>query len=115
MEGHILRIAIKNSRITQEEFASKMGFSRGYLVRLMERAVLPEDIKERACKILKIDMATTFSVQKNTQIGESKLHQIPQPETREEMISLMRETISALKGENDIQKRYIKLLEDRMK
>jgi hypothetical protein len=81
----------------------------------MERAELPEDIKERACKILKIDMATTFSVQKNTEQGESKPRSITPPQTRGDMFSLMREVIEALKGENDVQKRYIRLLEDRLK
>lgn len=53
-EGDILRIEIKRSKFTQEDFAARMGFSRNYLLRLMERAVLPDDIKEKASQILKV-------------------------------------------------------------
>ena len=52
-EGELLRIEIKKARMRQEDFAQKMGFSRNYLVRLLERPRLPEDIKAKAAKILK--------------------------------------------------------------
>lgn len=63
-EGDILRLEIKKSKIKQEDFASEMGFSRNYLLRLMERATLPDDIKDRACVILRKDIFS--SVQKQT-------------------------------------------------
>jgi phage repressor protein C with HTH and peptisase S24 domain len=65
-EGDLLRIEVKKSKQTQEDFASEMGFSRNYLLRLMERAILPDEIKEKASKILKIDIARLQSVQMQT-------------------------------------------------
>ncbi len=51
-EGELLRIEIKKSKLRQEDFAQKMGFSRNYLLRLLERGQLPPDIKAKATKIL---------------------------------------------------------------
>jgi len=65
-EGDILRLEIKRSKFTQEDFAIQMGFSRNYLLRLMERAVLPDDIKEKAGSILKVDFGKLISVQMHT-------------------------------------------------
>lgn len=65
-EGDILRLEIKKSGMRQEDFASEMGFSRNYLLRLMERAVLPDDIKGKAAKILKIKPNLLYSVQMQT-------------------------------------------------
>lgn len=66
-EGDILRLEIKKSGLRQEDFASQMGFSRNYLLRLMERAVLPEEIKLKASKILKIKPSILYSVQMQTE------------------------------------------------
>jgi len=52
-EGELLRIEIKKAQLRQEDFAQKMGFSRNYLLRLLEREQLPPDIKARASKILR--------------------------------------------------------------
>lgn len=65
-EGDLLRIEVKKSKQTQEDFASEMGFSRNYLLRLMERAILPDEIKQKASKILKIDITRLQSVQMQT-------------------------------------------------
>lgn len=52
-EGELLRIEIKKAQLRQEDFAQKMGFSRNYLLRLLEREQLPAEIKTKAAKILK--------------------------------------------------------------
>jgi DNA-binding XRE family transcriptional regulator len=51
-EGELLRIEIKKAKMRQEDFAQKMGFSRNYLLRLLEREQLPPDIKVKAAKLL---------------------------------------------------------------
>lgn len=47
-EGELLRRLIRNSDITQQEFADKLGVSRVYLVQLFNKEILPEKIKDDA-------------------------------------------------------------------
>lgn len=66
-EGDTLRLAIKKAKIKQEEFAEKMGFSRNYLLRLMEGSKdLSAEIKLRAAAILGTSVNELFGVQKQT-------------------------------------------------
>lgn len=72
-EGDILRIEIRKSGKRQEDFANEMGFSRNYLLRLMERAKLPDDIKTKAAKLLKRSVQDMFSVHNANNVSEPEI------------------------------------------
>ena len=54
-DGQILKRLIRESGMTQEEFARNIGASRGSVVQLTQKAVISEDWKERICTYLKVD------------------------------------------------------------
>lgn len=111
-EGGRIRAYLKRNKINQTELANKMGLTRQGLIFHLGKEKVDYEFKMK----LKEAGADVFGMgDNNYPTGESKPHSISPPETRGDMFSLMREVIEALKGENDVQKRYIRLLEDRLK
>jgi hypothetical protein len=110
-EGLLLREYIEAERGRLSEVSDMLNLPRTSIYRLYGESVLPDSIKLKlSSKGIKIDFEkVSHSVEKKQQgAGQSLL-------TNFDMMDLMRETITALKGENDAQKRYIKLLEERLK
>lgn len=100
----------EKARLTQGEMAAILDLSLR-MYQYYERGDF-DGSKRRIEKYMKL--LAQRDEQQNAKEGESQPH-IGAPKTHSDMMLLMRETITALKGENDIQKRYIKLLEDRIK
>lgn len=110
-DGDKIRAYLKKNKINQTELAKKMGLTRQGLIFHLGKERVDYEFKEK----LRDAGADVFGMgDKDSQTGESK-PQNARPETHADMFQLMRETIDSVKGENDILKRYIKLLEDRGK
>ncbi len=108
-EGDTLRLAIKKAKIKQEEFAEKMGFSRNYLLRLMEGSKdLSDEIKLRAAAILGTSVNELFGVQKQTSAEPAVAYlKTERQATSEELMKLIN-TQEDLIG---VQKRIIDALD----
>ncbi len=54
MDGLVLKRLIKQSGMTQEEFALKLGASRSTVILLTQKGVISQDWKDKICQALNV-------------------------------------------------------------
>lgn len=102
-EGELLRRLIRDSEMTQQEFADKLAVSRVYLVQLFNKDVLPVRIKDDTELLLGVRIDDMEHVnertnQKNTTKDNSENHS-KEVELLKEIIKSKDEMIEVLKDQ----------------
>lgn len=90
-QGRILRGLIKEAGYTQEDFASKIGISRNYLLVLLEKSTLNEEYIKLACQALNVNNNVFESKQQGQEYTHSN-----KMENRDREIELLEKHITSL-------------------
>jgi hypothetical protein len=117
-EGFLLKQYIAEGYVSANDIANDLGISKAAVYGLYGNEKLDKKYVDILVKKKHKIVGLTVNIGEGA--GEVRGNSLPNqdnslPKTHSDMMQLMRDTINALKGENEMQKKYIAVLEEKLK